>query len=350
MKVETWVAGAVKRAFGEGAVFGELRPMLGQASNRKHYRQELAGPAGTAPTAVVVELPPDPFVSDEASAEKGVEELPFVNVLRFLEARGVRVPGLLVDGTAEGFLLLEDLGEETMLNVMERLPESQGLWYRRSIDLLVSFQGATMPLEQGPGSGCVAYSRSFTRELLRWELDHFTEWGLQGRGVALCEADLGALGRHYDELVSELLGAPQVVVHRDFQSTNLIPVGDGLGLIDFQDALIGPWPYDLVALLRDSYVELSPRQVEEFIEYYWGLTPLAGGCTLERFRELFYLQVVQRKLKDAGRFVFIDRVKGNPRFLKYVEPTLGYVSHALGEVPGLAPLRQLLGRLVPEIG
>jgi hypothetical protein len=121
-------------------------------------------------------------------------------------------------------------------------------------------------------------------------------------------------------------------------------------LIDFQDALMAPPMYDLVALLRDSYIPLNQSTVDRLLTYYWrqaeGLLPFATEAAM---RQHFHLQTVQRKLKDAGRFIFIDRVKGNPGFLQWVEPTLGYVREALPQTTGGLALQELLGRHVATL-
>jgi aminoglycoside/choline kinase family phosphotransferase len=142
-----------------------------------------------------------------------------------------------------------------------------------------------------------------------------------------------------------------VLVHRDFQSRNLMvtSVRDGepsLTLIDFQDALLGSSAYDLVALLRDSYVELPPDEVLAHVAFF------IDRCRIEdenKFRNLFYLQTAQRKLKDAGRFVFIDRVRGNPGFLRWIPTSLKYARDALAAIPELADARAVLARHVPEL-
>jgi aminoglycoside/choline kinase family phosphotransferase len=135
-------------------------------------------------------------------------------------------------------------------------------------------------------------------------------------------------------------------VHRDFQSRNLMwAPGERLTVIDFQDALQGPVPYDLVALLCDSYVALAQPLQEAMIERYAELQQMTPS---ERatFRATFWRLAVQRKLKDAGRFVFIDRVRGNPDFLRWYPQSLVYVGRAL-RAAGMDALRELLVRLVP---
>jgi aminoglycoside/choline kinase family phosphotransferase len=123
-------------------------------------------------------------------------------------------------------------------------------------------------------------------------------------------------------------------------------------VIDFQDALLGPRQYDLVALLRDSYVELDRPLIDEMLALYLSAFVAEGGQPLDagEFAAFFDLLTVQRKLKDAGRFVFIDRVKKNPSFLAHIPASLRYVRAALARRPELAPVAEILARHVPELG
>ena len=127
--------------------------------------------------------------------------------------------------------------------------------------------------------------------------------------------------------------------------------GGELVVIDFQDALQGPRQYDLVALLRDSYVELPPELVERMLRRWLVRFEESGGPRLEYepFRAVFDLLTVQRKLKDAGRFVFIDRVKKNPSFLVSIPASLRYVRQAFARRPDLSDLQCVLARYVPEL-
>jgi aminoglycoside/choline kinase family phosphotransferase len=130
----------------------------------------------------------------------------------------------------------------------------------------------------------------------------------------------------------------------------ILPSGDQV-VIDFQDALLGPRQYDLVALLRDSYVELEAPLVEAMLRRYLDRLAAEGGPRLgyDAFRDVFDLLTVQRKLKDAGRFVFIDRVKKNPGFLPSIPASLRYVRDAFARRPELAGLQAVLARHVPEL-
>jgi aminoglycoside/choline kinase family phosphotransferase len=261
---------------------------------------------------------------------------PFLEVRSLLEARGVRVPRLLCDGHAQGLLLVEDLGE-TLEQHLFAHPERREVLYRRAAYQLAAAQLRLDPLP--PDS--VIRLRAFDRALLRFELDHFREWGLEARGVNLDSEERRAFDLARDTLVEQIANLPQGFTHRDYQSRNLlVDANDGgkaLGWVDFQDALLGPRAYDLVALLCDSYQPFDRDFVERRLDDYAAARSLEAP---ER-RELgaqFDRIAVQRKLKDAGRFVFIERKKGDASFLPFIAPTLEIVKDALGRLESQAEL------------
>jgi aminoglycoside/choline kinase family phosphotransferase len=209
--------------------------------------------------------------------------------------------------------------------------------------------------EARPDPRCVAYSRAFDEELYTWELHHFREYGLEARsGKVPTAAERVQLERAFAGIAGRLAAAPRGFTHRDYQSRNLMMTGGDLVLIDFQDALQGPWQYDLVALLRDSYVELEAGLVDEMIDRWLGAYARASGRTLDRgeFRRFFDLLTVQRKLKDAARFEFIHRVKKNSSFLPSIPASLRYAHAAmerLADDPDVVALREVAVRYVPEL-
>jgi aminoglycoside/choline kinase family phosphotransferase len=201
----------------------------------------------------------------------------------------------------------------------------------------------------------VVRERAFDRELLAWELEHFRTWALDARGIELDAGDRAVFDGATSYLVATISELSRGFVHRDYQSRNLMVVkeADGttaLGWIDFQDALLGPRVYDLVALLGDSYQSFDPDFVSaRLIEFADGLG-LDPSERPELERE-FSLVMVQRKLKDAGRFVYLDRELKNPSFLRFVEPTIAKAQRALDRLTAEPPLRslsELLERLFPR--
>lgn len=345
------------------AAAARLDNLGGHASLRIYWRVHLPAPPshGAPPAyprgestlmAMVMPLDDAAFKSEEggSSADPAPTELPFVNVQRYLAELGMPVPQIDYFDMAQGVLFLEDLSDVMFENVVlaATTPAQVEALYREAIDLLVQFQVAAERSHTTDPDHvrCIGWHRAFDRELLRWELDHYREWGLEVRlGAEHVAPHRAALDAAFDQVVDALLEAPTTLSLRDYQSRNIMRKNGAWVLIDFQDALRGPFVYDLVALLRDSYIELEPPMVERLVGYYAeaGRRAGLGFCEdAETVRRTFHLQTVQRKLKDAGRFVFIDRVKQNPSFLPYYEPSIGYVRYALDQLPELAGLRALV--------
>jgi aminoglycoside/choline kinase family phosphotransferase len=304
---------------------------------------------GAAPASWVVMVMPADAGPEEVTAGGPPPVDPFVDVQRYLAGLGVRVPAILAFEEPARLMVLEDLGDD-MLETRLLAGDDRAALYQRAVDQLARLRAAA---EARPG-GCVAFSRAFEAGLYRWELDHFREWLLEAwRGATLTPDERAELDGWFDRLAAALAAEPRGFTHRDYQSRNLMVLPGGeQAVIDFQDALLGPRQYDLVALLRDSYVELPADFIEAMLRRYLARLEAEGGPRLEYrpFRETFDLLTVQRKLKDAGRFVFIDRVRGNPGFLVSIPSSLRYVREALARRPDLAPLQRLLARHVPELG
>lgn len=342
---------ALERIYGRVPTDGALVRLRGDASSRTYYRLHVSTPGATTPeTAIVMHLPEDPSRSDEGTSRStGAgrpprDDLPFLTVHALLEARGVPVPRVLDVDLPNRVVVLEDLGDTTFEARLHATPRAE--WpalYAEAVDLLAALHERC----DAPEPDQLVYTRRFDAPLLRWELDHFREWGLEALYGPLEPRARERLDATFDTLAERLAAAPTGFVHRDFQSRNLMYAPSGkLTVIDFQDALIGPTPYDLVALLCDSYVEVDGALTDAMLDRYAAARALSAA-ERRQFHETFWRLAVQRKLKDAGRFVFIDRVRGNPSFLRWYAPSLVYVGRALDRVPDLAPLRSLLARTVP---
>jgi aminoglycoside/choline kinase family phosphotransferase len=260
----------------------------------------------------------------------------------------VRVPRLLLDASAGGYLVIEDLTDRTLEQALKEGANRRKL-YSKAIDRLARLRAHA---ERDPDRTCVAWSRAFDYDLYHWEFEHFIEYGLLARGASPSEAELQTLRRHFARISRELADAPRGFTHRDYQSRNIMVLANGEQVvIDFQDALQGPRQYDLVALLRDSYVELDRPLIDAMLARYLKAFEAEGGQGLEAsdFVGFFDLLTVQRKLKDAGRFVFIDRVKKNPSFLVHIPSSLHYVRDALKRRPELREVEEILRKHVPEL-
>lgn len=341
MNFEEKIARLMKDALGlEGSLAG-IDKLHGDASYRTYYRARLSDGS----TFVVMQMPEGKAsVSEEITNFNGThEELPFINVANYLAGTGLPIPKILHYSEVDHIMILEDMGDHLMSQEVENAGRQKRLdWYRRAIDLLVRMQRDT---EGGTGKDCIAFARSFDEFLLSWEFQHFLEYGIEARvGTPMDEDDMLVFERATKDIVSRIEGMDYGFTHRDFQSRNLLIIGGELHMIDFQDALMGPFVYDLVSLTRDSYVRLPDEIVGDLIDYYSSKV----GREPSEVRRDFDLVTVQRKLKDAGRFVYIDRVKGNPGFLKYIPTSLEYVRGALERLPEYEGLMKTLTKYVPE--
>lgn len=335
-----------------------ITPMPGGASSRRYFRVELS-----EGDPVVGMFVPDGAKPEEVQKAHAGTRWPFLEVRDLLDAHGIDVPRVLGEDTEAGWLLIEDLGEDTLANFLLTHESDREELYRRAVRDVARAQKALSTLP----AGCVIGSRQFDYDLLRWEIEHFREWGLDARGSSLSEADASRWTEIADRLARRVASLTQGFVHRDYQSRNLMvlprsgshpPPSAGapapdlrLVWIDFQDALLGPRVYDLVALLNDSYQDFDRAFVEARLEDYARAADLPPDDASRLVSE-FDLVTVQRKLKDAGRFVFIDRVKGNPGFLHFVTPTVHKVKGALERLsptePDMAELLDILRRTLGD--
>lgn len=333
---------ALQKLYEKPVQVSRLLKLRGDASTRIYFRAHIADAAPGLPSQLIVmQLPDDAFRSDEGGAQLELARLPFLEVAELLESRGLPVPKIYAEDLANGVILIEDLGDITLESELRVAPRSQ--WpdlYARAVDLLAELHDRCGALP----SGCVVKQRQFDRALLDWELDHFRQWGLEAMFGRLDEESKEELDRAFASISERIEALPEGFVHRDYQSKNLMvsPVG-ALSILDFQDAMLGPRVYDLVALLCDSYVSIDLDLQESMIDRYAALRRI--DPTL--LRGEFWLVALHRKLKDAGRFVYIDRVRKNPDFLQWYPQSLVYVGRAIDQVTDFAALGQLLRRTIP---
>ena len=305
-----------------------LTPMPGGASTRKFVRVRFA--SGTSAVAMFF---PEATQSDELGKDLNLgDRWPFLQVHDILVERGIAVPQILACDRHHGLLVVEDLGDDTLATYVERNPQARVELYQAAVRDLARAQIA---LEHLPDD-CIVKLRSFDYDLLHWEVDHFRQWALEAQGVQLSNAEAALFDEAAVHIARQVADFAYVFVHRDYQSRNLMVrdagrAGRQLVWIDFQDALLGPRAYDLVALLNDSYqtfsVDFVDARLSEYLQQRHGT--VAG---FEQLRFEFDWITVQRKLKDAGRFVYIDRVKGNPAFLQFVNLTIAKVRAALANL------------------
>lgn len=326
-----------------GLPLSVLEEMPGGASTRRFFRVDRSG------QSLVAMYVPSPS-QEIHKARQSCGTAPFVEVAGLLDDHEVPVPRLFERDEKHHLLLVEDLGDDTLANYLEANESRRTELYQIAVRELALAQRKLDPLPDAS----VVKTRAFDHELLRWEIEHFSDWALEARGIQLSPEDRQIFDESAEYLATTIASWPRGFVHRDYQSRNLMVTEKkgalGLCWIDFQDAMMGPRAYDLVALLTDSYQTFSRSFIEDRLKEFCVELQIEDH---ERLIFEFDLITVQRKLKDAGRFVFIDRVNKNPHFLPYVSSTIEKARSALTRVKGHGPLHRLdalLTRLLSDEG
>ncbi len=294
------------------------------ASFRRYYRIH----AGDGQPRIVMDAPPD-----------REDCRPFVDVERRLARAGVHVPEIFAHDFDQGFMLLEDLGDRLYLPHLTA--DTVAGLYGDAMDALLEMQA------RGRSDGLPVYDADF----LRNEMSLFPEW-LLGRhlGLALDGSARSMLDQVFALLERSAREQPQVLVHRDYHSRNLLICDENNpGVIDFQDAVVGPLTYDLVSLLRDCYIRWSPAQVDDWALDY-KLRAVGRGllqpCADDEFLRWFDLMGTQRHLKAAGIFARLNHRDGKPGYMQDIPRILGYIVDVAERRSELVPLAQLIERAV----
>jgi aminoglycoside/choline kinase family phosphotransferase len=313
-------------------------PLTGDASDRRYFRILLADG-----DSVVLALHAGPI--DFAT-------LPFANVSELLQKVPLPVPAILGHSDEDGVIALEDLGDVTLqAHLGAATPVEHAALYREAVALIERLQ------RRGPelaNDRYVSYGIAFDEAKLTWELDFFARHFVEGyRGVSLSSADKAALVGEWSAIAGELAAEPRVLCHRDYHSRNLMLNHGKLHIIDFQDARMGPDTYDLVSLLRDSYVDLTERELNELIAYFLalkqGTEASAARSSPNEFRRRFDLMALQRNLKALGTFGYQTITRRNPVYIQYMPRTLRYARTQLTTYPRFARLHELLAAHIEEL-
>jgi len=309
-------------------------PLTGDASDRRYFRAIFPG------------APADSMVLAVHAGPISFETLPFARVSELLHRIELPSPAILGHSDAEGIIALQDLGDVTLQSHLGAASANEhAALYREAVAIIDTLQrrGAELAGENYP-----PYQVAFDVEKLTWELDFFVRHFVTAlRGVTLSPAQQAALSEEWKILADELASELRVLCHRDYHSRNLMTHDGRLYLIDFQDARLGPDTYDLVSLLRDSYMDIEERDLEELIAYFIALK--GDGRDPADFRRRFDAMALQRNLKALGTFGFQTTTRQNPVYLQYVPRTLRYVRVNLLKYPRFARLHQLLSADIDEL-
>ena len=307
-------------------------PLTGDASDRRYFRVLTPGEP-----SLVLALYAKAFT---------FETLPFVNVARLFARMPVPIPEVLGHDERLGIVALQDLGDVTLQAHVGAAPVTDhAALYRQAVGLVATLQRRGAELAS---DAFIPYGVAFDVEKLTWELEFFLKHFLASyRGVALGPAPLEALRREFLWIVEALAAEPRVLCHRDYHSRNLMLHDGRLYLIDFQDARMGPDTYDLVSLLRDSYVDLDEAAVEELVAYFLALK--GGAADAGAFTARFTVMALQRNLKALGTFGYQTAVRGNPVYIQYIPRTLRYVRDTLARDARFARIREVLATELEEL-
>jgi aminoglycoside/choline kinase family phosphotransferase len=308
-------------------------PLTGDASDRRYFRV-----LQDDVTSIVLALHSGPI---------DFQTLPFANVADLLQRMRLPVPSILGHSDPDGILALQDLGDVTLQAHLGAASAAEhAALYREAVSLVEILQRRGRELES---ERFIPYRIAFDVEKLTWELEFFVKHFLLAyRGAQLSDAERQALAVEWSAIASELAAEPRVLCHRDYHSRNLMLHDGRLYLIDFQDARLGPDTYDLVSLLRDSYVDLNDLEVDDLIAYFLALKKTTPAQSSE-FRRRFDLMALQRNLKALGTFGYQTTTRGNTVYIQYIPRTLRYVRTNLLKYERFEGLHSLLSAHLEEV-
>jgi len=304
----------------------EVYPLAGDASTRRYYRI-----VQDQQTFVLMEW--EPFEESET--------YPFLSVQKHFQRSDIQVPKILAMSPKEGFILLEDLGDLTLeRKFWETQDQKQILpFYMSAIDELVKIHFESSK----DMKTCTAFSVEFDEGKFLWELNYGKTHLLENIcQISLSHGTAKTLEKVFRQISTRLAKEPKFISHRDFHSRNLMIKLGKMRVIDFQDARMGPVHYDLVSLLKDSYVDLNHNTSKSILEYYLQQASELGYRKPFTFNEVIEIQTIQRCFKACGSFASFFNNRSDRRYLRYLSPTLKRVKKSLEPFTEFAPFLRVL--------
>ncbi|WP_417663114.1 aminoglycoside phosphotransferase family protein [Pseudomonas sp.] len=323
--LDKWLDQQLPNVFAEqgwGAVpSATMTSASSDASFRRYFRWQ-----GENRTLIVMDAPPP-----------NEDCRPFVKIAALLKRANLNVPLILAEDVEQGFLLLNDLGRQTYLDVIT--PETADELFADALQALLALQ--QLPMDTA--------LPSYDTALLRRELELFPEWYVKHHLKSEFSVEQqDAWDKISALLIDSALAQPQVLVHRDFMPRNLMISEPNPGVLDFQDAVYGPVTYDVTCLFKDAFLSWPEPQVRQWLEGYWQKAQAVGipvQAELEDFLRASDLMGVQRHLKVIGIFARICHRDGKPKYLADVPRFFAYINAVIQRRPELAELAKLFASL-----
>ena len=310
--IQTWISSVL------GSDQFEINFLAGDASFRRYARIHLDNK-----TYMLMDAPPEKE-----------DCVPFVNIDEFFDRHGVRVPHIVAKDLDKGFLLLEDFGDVLLSTLLN--DETVDEFYAQSFKQLVQLQSIDGK-NQFP---------EYSYEKLISEMQLLTDWLLPSLKIAPSSAEDALIKRTFAILANAALAQPQVIVHRDFHSRNLMQIAGetDLGVIDFQDAVIGADTYDLISITRDAYVQWNPERVYTWFKVFYDLLPAAQkqDRDFSQFKKDADMMAIQRHIKILGIFVRLFERDGKSGYLKDLPRVMWYLIEESQPYAELAPFIQFM--------
>jgi len=302
-----------------------LQPASADASFRRYFRVSFQDQ-----TLIAMDAPPQ---QEDCT--------PFIQMAEILAETGVHVPKIVAQNLDQGFLLLSDLGDTTFLQALKNQMDSADQLYGDAIDALIKLQ-LSQQVEGLPG---------YDEALLLKELNLFPDWYVAKHlRVAITEKQQAVLQSIFTRIIQNNIAQPQVLVHRDYHSRNLMVTSPNPGIIDFQDAVMGPITYDLVSLFKDAYIRWDEERILDWMIRYWEKARKAGLPVPTDFAEFyrdFEWMGVQRHIKILGVFTRLYYRDGKESYLNDLPLVMEYLRKTCKRYRELHLLLNLLDELNP---
>lgn len=317
--IQSWIASVL------GSDQFETHFLAGDASFRRYARIKLNNK-----TFMLMDAPPEKE-----------DCVPFVTIDEFFDANGVRVPHIVAKDLEQGFLLLEDFGDVLLSALLT--DETVDNHYAQSFAQLIQLQSIDG----------VNHFPEYSYEKLMSEMALLTDWLLPSLKIEATADESALIKRTFAILANAALAQPQVIVHRDFHSRNLMVLADEQeqGVIDFQDAVIGADTYDLISITRDAYVQWNPERVYSWFQTFYNLLPASAkdGRDFEQFKKDADFMAIQRHIKILGIFVRLFERDGKSGYLKDLPRVMWYLLEESKPYAELQPFMQFIqAKVLPK--